>query len=565
MPTTSALLAQLEALRLQRTPGASVQLERLLAALERREFDDASLIRFHDAVLFLRAFPAGARIRQKTESILKTFAGRVAALKKSGNDLTAFDPESVSGIAGTEIVDTFNYEVTRWLARRYPGRLKIEWDYQERTARLGLTLPRFVPLLEDDAMVEADVPFAKWVRAAAGKRDPLAWLLRRFEGMPLSDKEKAEIYDSLELPVAWTLGNSASSRTRAWRPVREFFYHPEPLLARRDVSLQKELAAPIRLRRLLRREAGPVLDMCREATTVRYRELYGITRGDAAQVVEAAPGRGVQIFLWGLPRERRLPLRAYCAGFTLKNGVPVNYIEAIGLADWIEVGFNTFYSFRDGETAWIYAQALRALHALMGATCISVYPYQLGQDNEEAIQSGAFWFYRKLGFRPGRRKLLRLTEKEEARIAADASYRTPARILRKVAQGHVFYEFGESKVGEWDRFSTRKIGMAVGRRMAARFDGDAEKMRRECRDQVARALSVRVDRWDAAEREAFDNFALVLAMTDVARWSAGEKRETVRVIRAKTGKDEWGFMKLLRGHERLRRAMIETGSDKLSS
>lgn len=66
-----------------------------------------------------------------------------------------------------------------------------------------------------------------------------------------------------------------------------------------------------------------------------------------------------------------------------------------------------------GEVAWIYAQALRCLCALTGATCISMYPYQLGHGNDEAIESGAFWFYRKLGFRPGRADLLALTEREE--------------------------------------------------------------------------------------------------------------------------------------------------------
>ena len=85
--------------------------------------------------------------------------------------------------------------------------------------------------------------------------------------------------------------------------------------------------------------------------------------------------------------------------------MPINYIEAIAFCEWMEVGFNTFYTFRGGEVGWIYAQVLRCLCHLMGTTCVSVYPYQLGHDNEEAIESGAFWFYRKLGFRPGRPEL----------------------------------------------------------------------------------------------------------------------------------------------------------------
>jgi hypothetical protein len=150
---------------------------------------------------------------------------------------------------------------------------------------------------------------------------------------------------------------------------------------------------------------------------------------------------------WGLPPTRRLPLRAYLAGYTLKNGVPINYVEAIGLCEWIEVGFNTFYTYRQGETAWIYAQALRCLCALTAAKCISIYPYQIGQNNDEALDSGAFWFYRKLGFRPGRPDLQALCEREEEKIAANPKYRTPRRILKRLAEAHMFYDLSDTGSG----------------------------------------------------------------------------------------------------------------------
>ena len=231
------------------------------------------------------------------------------------------------------------------------------------------------------------------------------------------------------------------------------------------------------MRKLSSREGEELLDQVREVLTVRYRELYGTTRGDAKQVIEADVGRGVQIFLWGLPPDRRLPLRAYFAGMTVKNGVPINYIEAIGLFEWMEIGFNTFYTFRDGETAWIYSKVLQLLKQIAGTTCFSVYPYQIGQDNEEAIKSGAFWFYRKLGFRPGKPELLAVTEREEARIARTPGYRTPARTLRKLAAEHVFYETGDGPRGLWDNFSIRNIGFAVqradGEEVQGRSRGDA--------------------------------------------------------------------------------------------
>ena len=153
--------------------------------------------------------------------------------------------------------------------------------------------------------------------------------------------------------------------------------------------MAEEFAKPrLPIKVLSSREAEKTLDLVKEATGVRYRELYGTANADPAWVVQANPGRGVEIYFWGLPPEKRLPLRAYLAGFTVKNGVPINYVECISLFDWTEIGFNTFPAYRDGETAWIYAQTLRLLRQLHGTNAISVYPYQIGDGNEEAIASG---------------------------------------------------------------------------------------------------------------------------------------------------------------------------------
>lgn len=313
--------------------------------------------------------------------------------------------------------------------------------------------------------------------------------------------------------------------------------------------------------RLSPREGARVLDLMREVMTVRRRELWGTTHGDSRHVLRADVGRGLQVFLWGLPPERRLPLRAYVAGFSLKNGVPINYVEAIGLFEWMEVGFNTFYTYRDGESAWNYGQALRLLHQVLGVTCVSVYPYQIGLDNEEAIESGAFWFYRKLGFRPGREDLLRIVEHEEERIAATPGYRTPPRTLRKLATGHLFLELPETTHGIWDRFRTRNIGFAVQRRMAKEYDGDAAVARIRSVSSVARALGERLDGWRGQARRTFEDFALVLALVpDLPRWTAEEKRLLVRILRAKAGPEEFRFLRLTQMHTKLRDALVRLGS-----
>jgi len=537
---------------------------KLLAQLNRHRFTDASaLIRFHETLLFMRAYPQGARSLRQVEKILDSFIERVRALEESGADLLPFDDVEVSGIAGTSVEDTFSYSITGWLVKRHPAQVSINWEWHEDEYRLAATWPRFLPLLEEDALVEANVPYLDWLHAAEGSstRD-LSWLVERFERLSLSEKERAELYESLKLYVRWELGNSRSTRTQMKRRVRKIFYHTKSLFRRSDVSLAREFVQPdIKLERLSRGGGEAVLDLARETSTVRYRELYGFTHGDAARVLRACLGRGAEVFLMGVPPARRLPVRAYHAGLVFKNGVPVCYVEGLTLFERMEIGFNVYYTFREGESAWIYSRLLKIFRQMLNVTAFSIDPYQLGYENEEGIESGAFWFYRKLGFRPTLRRITKIMEAEEQKIAARKSYRTPARVLRELSEGHMILEIPPAHRSRWDSFRIRKLGLAVQRRMAKSFDGDALKMRRASVEEVARALNVRTKDWKEAERNAFEDLALVLALIpDLADWTKDERLDVVRIVRAKASADEARYVRLLQRHPRLRDEVIKLGS-----
>ena len=557
-------LSKLEASRFCHGRGCAAVVEKLLDSLKSAQFGNAeSLIRFHDALLFLRAFPQSRKVIRLTENLLAGISQQVARLRDSGADMESFDSEQFSGIAGTVIADTFTYDVTRWLAQRDPKQLSVNWDFDEQGRQMAVSLPRFLPLLADDSLVEADTPYLDWMGTAAGGAEGIVpWLLQRLEETPMTMLQRTAWYDALRINVSWNLGDSFASRTHARRNPAAMYFHREALIRRSQVSLEEELGSPpLPMRKMSQVEGEEVLDMVRDALTVRYRELYGTTRSDPESVIEADVGRGVHIFLWGLPPDRRLPLRAYHAGITLKNGVPINYIEGISLFEWMEVGFNTFYAFRDGETAWIYSKVLHLLHQVTNVTCFSVYPYQLGDQNEEAIKSGAFWFYRKLGFRPGRPELLSMTQREEAKIASEKGHRTSSRILRKLAAAHVFYEFGDGQRGLWDTFSARNIALSIQQRMAEEFNGDPEKMRRSVSAELARILHVDPGTWSAVERSAFEDFAFVLSFVpQVKRWTGNQKQALTQVILAKASADESDYLRSLQWHDALKVALLELGS-----
>lgn len=561
---TARLLKKLEEARSQIGTISEREIVRWLNAAGRARFgnDAQFLIRFHDLLLFFRAFPPGPNVLRLAERLLKTFEPRVKAVLAAGGDAEDFVPEEVAGIAGTIVEATFSYAMVCWLVEHHPKEISIQWKDYERDTQRGLVWPRFFPLLEEDSLIEAYVPYLDWLAAARGREDELPWLVRQFQRLLLSEKEKGALYDSLEIMVRWDMSGSRASRTLSRKPVKDFYFHREPLIQRRQVSLAEELAKPKLLVKVLPREqAVKALDLVKEVLGVRYRELYGTSIADPAWVVQSNIGRGAEIYLCGVPPDRRLPLRAYLAGLTVKNGVPINYFESSSLFDWAEIGFNTFPAYRDGETAWIYAQTLRLLHQVHGVNAFSVYPYQIGDDNEEAIQSGAFWFYRKMGFRSMDTALEKLAQAEEKKVRANPKYRTSAATLRRLSKAHVVYELPEAERGAWDRFSTRNIGLAVQKRMARNFDGDAEAMRKAAVARLARIIKMDPQNLKPQAQIVFGDFAMVLSLIpDLARWSSAEKTALRAIIAAKAAKNELRYLRLLQQHARLRAWFIRLSS-----
>jgi hypothetical protein len=532
----------------------------------------------------VRAFPQSVSLVPQVETLLRSFHERVERIRDLGADMSVFDDFDTSGIAGTTMQDSVNFEVARWLVRQMPESIEIAWDDYDEERAWGSTWPRFIPLLREDADVEANIPWRQWLDAVRGSRQDIEWLIRHFEQVEIAapgeaDRVRGELYDSLRIPLRWRLQDLKLSRTRNWTRPRRFYIHDAPLIARKEVSLAAELSRPpVRLKRPSQSERDWVMRTIKEIMLVRYRELYGTTLGDPQSVVRADLERGVVIYLWNLPPGRRLPLRAYVAGFALKNGVPINYVEAIGLCEWIEVGFNTFYTFRQGETAWIYAQALRCLRAETGASVISVYPYQIGQNNDEALDSGAFWFYRKLGFRCGLPEIEQLARTEEKKIAADTRYRSPRRTLKRLAEGHMFYEIDSAAAriankeddsggaasavvsGAWDRFSTRNLGLRATRKMAQEFGGNLPEMRDASAARISRVLGVKSYRWTNAERRSLEEWSLVLSLIPkISVWSDAEKWKMIEIIRAQSGPDEMHYLHLTQHHEQLRRELLRLG------
>jgi len=505
---TTELLNGLDELKNQFTPDVSRRIERLLEQLSRKKFTDTdSLVRYHEILLFLRAYAQTASMARSTERELRGFSNRVSYLIEKEIDISPLQHPEVSGIAGTSVTDTFSFFIVRWLQQHFSSQVKIAWDWFENENRLAEIWPRFMPLLEEDALVEANVPYRKWLAAARKGRSELAWLIERFNELPKPDSERAELYNAQQIYVSWKPRFNVS-RTGMRMPARKAFYHHGPLIQRREIDLRKELDAPSPpLQKLSPVQGEKALDIARTASTIRYRELYGFTHGDPKHVYRAELGRGVELFLTGLPPEKRLPLRAVHAAMIYKNSVPVGYFEGISLFERMESGFNLYYTFRDGETAWLYARTLNVFHHFTGTRAFWLDPYQIGYENEEGIESGAFWFYRKLGFRPTRADVLELAVREEEKIKTRKGYRTSAATLRRLAASPMIFELDSERRGDWDHFQIRKIGFKAQRGL-----------------------------------------------------NAEEKQALAQISKAKASREEFQYLRVIQKDDKLRRTIIKLGS-----
>jgi hypothetical protein len=563
MPASNidSLLDQLDNAKITFDPRQQKALIRLLSRLAKLRFRNPDqLLRYHESLLFLRAYPQSAAALSLVERELKSFEKRVGRLKEEDADINSLEVPEASGIAGTSVTDTFSYFIVCWLTGKHLRQIGFDWAWFEDENRLAETWPRFMPLLMEDASVEANVPYREWLRRARGKQPEVKWLIEQFKRLPINEAARAELYDSQKLYVTWSPPFEAT-RTGMKLPVSKIFYHRTPLIPRREVRFSEELERPLpRLTSLSERDGSRILDMARQTSTLRYRELYGFTHGDPKRVFHVDLGRGVDLFVILLPPACRLPWRAYHAAMIFKNGVPVGYFEGLSLFERIESGFNLYYSFREGETAWIYARTLSFFRHLLGVTTFTLDPYQIGYENEEGIESGAFWFYRKLGFRSARRDLRRLTEREEEKIATRKPYRTPARVLRQLSEASMIYELRGDGIGDWDNFQMRNVGFAVQRAMA-NHGGDSKEFRDQAAISVSRALDLCTDGWSEISRKCFSDFAVVLSLIpDLSRWSSSERQLLVRILRAKSNADESRYLKLMQQHLRLRREVLRLGS-----
>jgi hypothetical protein len=175
----------------------------------------------------------------------------------------------------------------------------------------------------------------------------------------------------------------------------------------------------------------------------------------------------------------------------------------------------------------------------------------MGEGNEDAIRSGAFWFYRKLGFRAANPDVEALARAEEARMLDDSGYRSDRRMLRRLAPTSAYLDLSQGRRVPVD---FGKLGILQSKYLTEAFAGDRARGEARCAARVARLLKVPRD------ARATRSLAPLLCMIPkVAKWRTRDRARLARALKAKDARSEVHAARLFNEHETLRDALARLG------
>lgn len=517
--------------------------ERLLGRHARARISGASdLLAFHDELLFLAAFPDNATIADVARQALASFPRQVHALSDAAR-IRLMD----TGVAGSVSTHAFMYGVVRWLIR-HGERVRPAWRNKRHAERLEPLLRLSMLPAEDDAFDGDDFTTQEWIEHASArvKGGPLYWLLGSDRAPALS----RELYDNVELPVTWSLENSPRSVTHNRAPeVRVVFRRGFRRVPTDPIAwLSRPLAG---VRRVTGVTATSWIDASVAALVARCREVVPTIYANTEEVYVADLGEGAQLCVIGAQLADRLSLEANYGYVMFSNGVPIGYGGVTPLADQANTGANVFGTFRKSEAAYLFGQSLRAFRRLFGVSRFVVNPYQFGADNAEALQSGAYWFYDRLGFRSVDPGVRALADRERARRTADSRWRSSLATLRRLGRSDVVLELNPtSAVPRFDESHLARLGVRVAARLADVPSTERDAYLLECARRIAATLGAVQRPLTPAEIRGARLLMPIIALLEheLPAWRPDDRRSLWELVRAKGARQERGFARLSRQH-----------------
>lgn len=503
----SVLLDRLKAVSNRFGEDAAFQKKTVLEALSKHErFSFKSLLHYHDVLLFLSAYPENQELMVYTKQELI----RVSELiKKINKHQQTINPEQLdrSGLVYTKTQGAFSFELICWLCKTFPNQITLH-SIDESGVHPQIILKNSLSALEFELAANDSLSPLNWLEQASGtknKSSVLRWLISQFERMKIDDLTRDYLFDSLKVYIEISASDPLLSRTFGRGIFSDPFFHKESLLRKFDhiALLNTKISEK---KKLNETEYKALISASRVALALLNRETDPITYCQPKQIEFFELERGLSIALFSINANRRLPLESYIGYMMFKNGLPMAYGGCWIFGKRALVGINIFEPFRGGESAYVFAQILRTYRQRFGIDYFEVEPYQFGKGNPEGIQSGAFWFYYRFGFRPLDAGLYKIAEREQHLIQNKKGYRTSFQTLKELTKSNIAWNISGIKQSP---VNPAEISKQISNYIIEKYSGNRTKAEQEAFKETLNVLKIHsIKNWTSEEKQAFYHLSL---------------------------------------------------------
>ncbi len=546
--TTKSLIQQLQTIAMQTGDHYSSLKKELINQIESLpKMAPGSLIKYHDCLLAILTYPENKELFDLSNVALNKIKKEVAIIF-SGTNRQKQTTLTGTGIAGSQIIGSFSYSIACWLSENFSEDVEIDSSLADaETARLFFR--QSLPRIEYEQISDGELTLLQRIKRLKGnnKITSLCWVLQQLESSDLPERTKEFLFHSLKVYIKWKLNHSIYNRSSSQSLNNKIFYHKEII---RQAETKKLVTKKIPAhRKLSAEEKKHLISTARSTLAFLYRETEPFTYADKNEVTCFELERGLSIVLYGMIPERRLAIESYIGYLALKNGIPVAYGGGWIFGTRCQFGINILPPFRGGESSLLFANLLRVYKQQFGIRCFAVKPYQFGKNNLEALQSGAFWFYYKHGFRPEQKDLQRLADKEWGKKVKNKKYRTSISLLKKFTTSNLILYLSKDF---YPGFDAAKISTAITYFLNEKFTGERNIAVAVCLRKTKARLNIKtLSNWNKYEINALQEWSLLAqACLDLTSWSNNEKKKFVGLIKTKGSGPEMSFIKSLQKHNR---------------
>ena len=550
----NALRALEHLLAVRGGPAAAERL-RLLEQLRGQQFERAGqLVALQRIVCFLSAFPDNAAVHRAARQLARGFAQRVARLRRAQR--TRLDD---SGMAGSCTRHFYAAAATRWMQRRHAGAVDVDWSADTAADAVTALLSPLLGDAEAEAVDFSAGGLRDWIERAGGAAGDgaLGWLLAQAgDGGARRTFDRA--YDAAEVPLAWRLDEVAGVTGNALR-VRLAWRGDSLRRASGDARAAIRQSLPVE--RCSRRATARLLDVWRAALWSRTRTVFQIEQPNLDECYLVDLGDGLQFAAIGVAPQRRGVLEATYGHLLLANGMPIGYGGFTALFAQVNTGINVFPEYRGSEAAFAFEQALRAMHAITGNSRFIVNPYQIGAGNDEALASGAYWFYYRLGFRSTDAALRAMADDEFSRLRAGRGYRVPRATLRRLAAADIHLDLtADAAAAFFAEAWLQDLAAGITAAIAGVGVRNRAQALRRLTVRIAAVLGIPPGGCSPVARRGVARFAPILAqIDDLEDWSAADRDALAEIVLGRWAPQEREFVDRMRRHVRLREALAAAG------